>query len=65
MLQFSSSSVCKPLELIFKKYMENVSFFSEWKKGNVILIHKKYYKQCLKNCRPVFLLPICGYVFEK
>ena len=38
---------------------------SEWKKGNVVPIQKKYDKQCLKNYRPISLLPICGKIFEK
>ena len=45
--------------------MENGSFPSEWKKGNVVPIHKKDDKQCLKNYRPISLLPICGKIFEK
>ena len=45
--------------------MESGSFPSEWKKGNVVSIHKKDDKQCLKNYRPVSLLPICGKIFEK
>ena len=31
----------------------------------VVPIHKKDDKQCLKNYRPLSLLPICGKVFEK
>ena len=45
--------------------MESGSFPSEWKKGNVVPIHKKDDKQCLKNYRPISLLPICGKIFEK
>ena len=33
MLELCSNSICKPLELIFKKSMESGSFPSEWKKG--------------------------------
>ena len=60
MLQLCGDSVCKPLELIFKQAMESGFFPSEWKKGNVVPIHKKDDKQCLKNYRPASLLPICG-----
>ena len=65
MLQLCGNSVCKPLELILKQSMESGSFPSEWKKGNVVPIHKKDDKQCLSNYRPVSLLPICGKIFEK
>ena len=65
MLQLCGNSVCKPLELIFKQSMESGSFTPEWKEENVDPIHKKYEKQCLKDYRPVSLLPICGRIFEK
>ena len=65
MLQLCGNSICKPLELIFQQKMESGSFPSEWKKRDVVPIHKKDDKQCLKNYRPLSLLPICGKVFEK
>ena len=40
-------------------------FPSEWKKGNVVPIHKKGDKQVLENYGPVSLLAICGKVFER
>ena len=40
-LQLRGHSICKPLELIFQQAMESGSFPSEWKKGNVVPIHKK------------------------
>ena len=40
-------------------------FRSEWKKGNIALIHRKGDKQNIKNCRPVSLLPMCGKIFER
>ena len=65
MLQLCGNSICKPLELIFHQAMESGSFPSEWKKGNMVPIHKKDDKQCLKNYRPISLLTICGKIFEK
>ena len=59
------NSIWKPLELIFQQALESGSFPSEWKKSNVVPIHIKDDKQCLKNCRPISLLPICGKIFEK
>ena len=41
------------------------SFPFEWKKANVVPVHKKGDKQCLKNYRPVSLLPICGKILER
>ena len=64
-LQLCGNSICKPLELIFKQSMEIGSFPSEWKKGNVVPVHKKHDKQSLSNYRPVSLLPICGKIFER
>ena len=40
MLQLCCNSICKPLELISKQSMESGSIPSEWKKGNVVPIHK-------------------------
>ena len=65
MLQLCGNLICKPLELIFQQAMESGSFPSEWKKGNIVPIHKKGDKQYLKNYRPISLLPICGKFFEK
>ena len=52
MLQLCGNAVCKPLELIFKQSVKSGSFLAEWKKGNVVPIHKKDDKQCLKNYHP-------------
>ena len=65
MLQLCGNSIYNPLELILLQAMESGSFSSEWKKGNVVPIHKKDDKQCLKKYRPISLLPICGKIFEK
>ena len=43
----------------------NEYFPNEWKKANIIPIHKKGDKQIIKNYRSVLLLPICGKIFEK
>ena len=44
--------------------MNKGKFPTEWKKANVVLVHKKGDKQSLKNYRPVFLLPICGKILS-
>ena len=65
MLKVCGPSIYKPLEIIFNQCLETGVFPSEWKKGNVVSIHKKGDKQTLKNYRPVSLLPICGKILER
>ena len=65
MLKICGSSIYKPLEMIFKQCIETVFFPSEWKKTNIVPIHKKGDKQTLENYRPVSLLPICGKILER
>ena len=65
MLKVCGHSIYKPLEIIFNQCLETGVFPSEWKKGNIVPIHKKGDKQTLKNYRPVSLLPICGKVLER
>ena len=40
-LKIYGSSICKTLEMIFKQCIETGVFPSEWKKGNIVPIHKK------------------------
>ena len=40
-------------------------FPNNWKKSNVIPVHKKVNKQLVSNYHPVSLLPICSKIFEK
>ena len=55
MLKLSDKSICKPHNIIFKSCLMQGIFKSQWKKGNVVPIHKKNDKQCVKNCRPLSL----------
>ena len=41
MLKVNGSSICKPLEMIFKQCIETGAFHSEWKKISIVPIHKK------------------------
>ena len=52
MLKICCSTICSPLEIIFKEALSAVP------------IHKKANKQILKNYRPVSLFPICEKIFE-
>ena len=52
MLKICGDSVCVPLEMIFKQAFLAGVFPSEWKKENIVPIHKKSDKQNIKNHRP-------------
>ena len=64
-IKICSTSICKPLRVIFNYCIDNGIYPCEWKKANVVPIHKKGDKQTLKNYRPVSLLPICSKMFER
>ena len=51
--------------MIFKQAILTDVFPSEWKKGNIVPIHKKGDKQNIKFYRPVSLLPIYHKLFER
>ena len=65
MLKTSGKATCKPLEMIFSQALTSGSFPSEWKKGSIVPIHKKYDIGNLRNYRLVSLLPICGKTHER
>ena len=41
MLKICGKSIIKPLLIIYKKYLEKRCFPNEWKKANVVPVHKK------------------------
>ena len=49
MLKICGNSIYKPLQLIFRSCIENGKFPSEWKKANVVSVHKKDNKQTWEN----------------
>ena len=51
--------------MIFKQCIETGVFPSEWKKSNIVPIHKKGEKQTLENYCPVSLLSICGKILDR
>ena len=65
MVKICDDSICKSLKLIFQSFLESGRFPSEWKKANVVPIHKKGDKQILKYYRPVSLLSITGEILER
>ena len=65
MIKICGKSICKLLKLIFNQCIDTGSFPLERKKANRVSIHKEGDKQCLKNYRPVSLLPIYGKILER
>ena len=65
MIKICGESILKPLELIFKSCLENGKFPIEWKKVNVVAVHKRNNKQLIENHRPISLLPVCGKILER
>ena len=53
--------ICKPLNIIFKTCLNTGKFLSEWKKGNVVPIHKKMTSEMLKT---TFLYPANPYMIR-
>ena len=51
--------------MIFKNCLQTGTFPNNWKKSDVVPIHKKSDKQLLQNYCPVSLLPICSKIFLK
>ena len=65
MLKLSSPSIVKPLFITFQNCLKSSIFPDDWKKGNIVPVHKKNSKQLVNNYRPVSLLPIYSKIFEK
>ena len=65
MIKICGKSICKPLQVIFSQCIDTGPFLLEWKETNVAPVHKKGDTHCLKNYRPVSLLPICGKILER
>ena len=51
--------------MIFKNCLQTGTFPNNWKKSNVVPVHKKGDKQLLQNYYPVSLFPICSKIFER
>ena len=65
MIKACGNSVSLPLNLIFKSIINEVAFPEDWKKSNVVPIHKKESKNLIKNYRHISLLPIFSKVFQR
>ena len=64
-IQLCTNSVAHRFTLIFRNSMAAGTFATQWKRANIVPIHKKNDKQIVSNYRPVSLLFICSKIFEK
>ena len=64
-LKLFGEAIWRSLNIIFKTCVNAGKFRSEWKKDNVVPVHKKDDKRNVKNYRPLSLLSICGKTFER
>ena len=65
MIKTCGDSIIFPLELIIKSMVNEGVFPEDWKKRNVVPIHKNKFKNVIKNYRPISLLPVFLKVFER
>ena len=63
MIKLCSKTIAVPLKLIFRSMVEVGVFPGDWKKRNVVPIHKRDPKNLIKKYRPISLLSIFSKVF--
>lgn len=64
-IKFGGLHLIKNLKKLFNMILEGQKIPREWKKSNIILIHKKGSKNKIENYRPISLSPIISKIFSK
>ena len=65
MITTCGDAITFPLKLMFKSIINEGVFPDDWKKNNLVPIHKKDSENLIKNYRPISLLQIFSKVFER
>ena len=65
MIKVCGESLALPLKMIFEAALNNGAFADDWKKDNIVPVHKKNLKTMLINYCPVSLLLVFAKIFEK
>ena len=56
MIKLCGKSIAFPLKLKFESSLEKGILPADWKKSNIVSVHKKETKSLIKNYRPISLL---------
>ena len=64
MIQLCVEDIVKPLKYLSESSLTTGIFAEDWKKWNIVPVHKKQSKTCLKNYRPISVLLIFSKIFE-
>ena len=65
MIKICGDAITFPLKLIFKSTKNEGVFLHDWKKSNIVPIHRKESQNLIKSYRPKSLLPIFSKVFDR
>ena len=65
MIQLCGKSIVKTAKYLFESSLTAGAFPEDWKKANIIPVHKKESRNCLNNYRPISLLPKFCKIFER
>ena len=64
MVKLCEVSLALNLKMIFEAALNDSVFPDDWKKGNIVPVHRKDLKTMLMNYRPINVLPVFAQVFE-
>ena len=65
MIELCGKSIALPLKLLFQSSLEKGIFPVDWKKSNIVPVHKKENRNLIKNYRPISLLLIFSKIYER
>ena len=64
MIKFCGKSIAFPLKFLLQSSLEKGVFSVDWKKSNIVPVHKKSNKNLVKNYRLINLLSIFSKIYE-
>ena len=56
MIKLCGKAIVDPLQILFLSFLEEGVYPDDWKKSNVVPIHKKESKNLIKNYRAISVL---------